>query len=108
MPLAKSSYKHNGISYRGTKYSLTRLPVGHALAPYLFQRFAEAVLDEINQALNIDGIAYLNDWLPHSGAPEDLQTALDIIEAMSITINHSKSILLHKTSLQYLESTQWT
>lgn len=102
IPLAKSSYKHNGISYSGTKYSLTRLPMGHALAPYLFQRFAEAVLNKINVALNIDGIAYLNDWLLHSGAPEDLQTALDMIEAMGIAINHSKSIILPKTSLQYL------
>lgn len=101
--LAKSSYKHNGISYRGTKYSLTRLPMVHALAPYLFQRFAEAVLDEINLALNIGGIAYLNDWLLHSGAPEDLQTALDMIESIGITTNHSKSIFLPKTSLQHLE-----
>lgn len=61
IPLAKSSYKHNGISYTSTKYSLTRLPMVHALAPYLFQRFAEAVLDEINLTLNVDGIAYLND-----------------------------------------------
>lgn len=76
--------------------------MGHALAIYLFQRFAEAVLDEINVELNIGGIAYLNDWLLHSGVPEDLQTALDMIEAMGITINYSKSILLPKTSLQYL------
>lgn len=35
--------------------------MGHALAPYLFQRFAEAVLDEVSLALNVDGIAYLDD-----------------------------------------------
>lgn len=61
VPLAQSSYNHNGISYKGTKYSLTRLPMGHALAPFLFQRFAEAVLDEILLALNVEGIAYLDD-----------------------------------------------
>lgn len=50
LPLAASSYNHNGISYKGVKYSLTRLPMGHALAPFLFQRFAEAVLNEIQKA----------------------------------------------------------
>lgn len=38
LPLAESSYNHNGICYRGVKYSLTRLPMGHALAPYLFRQ----------------------------------------------------------------------
>lgn len=73
--------------------------MGHALAPYLFHRFAN-VLDEVNLALNIDGIAYLDDWLLHSASPEDLQSALDMIKAMGITINSSKSVLC--TTLQYL------
>lgn len=93
LPLAKSSYNHNGICYRGQKYSLTRLPMGHALAPYLFQRFSEAVLDEVSLALNIDGIAYLDDWLLHSTSETDLETAVDMIEAMGITINVQKSVL---------------
>lgn len=33
IPLALSSFNHNGICYKGIKYSLTRLPMGHALAP---------------------------------------------------------------------------
>lgn len=85
LPLARSTYNHNGICYKGTKYSLTRLPMGHALAPYLFQRFAEAVLDEVAMALNIDGIAYLDDWLLHSASGKDLKSAIDMIEAMGIT-----------------------
>lgn len=76
--------------------------MGHALAPYLFQRFAEAVLDEITLALNVDGIAYLDDWLLHSGSGNDLQTAIDMIEAMGITLNYSKSVIQPTTSLQYL------
>lgn len=39
LPLAKSSYNHNGICYKGVKYSLTRLPMGHALAPISFSTF---------------------------------------------------------------------
>lgn len=74
IPLAASSFNHNGISYRGTKYSLTRLPMGHALASFLFQRFAEAVLDEVLLALNVEGIAYLDDWLLHSASETDLKT----------------------------------
>lgn len=70
-------------------------------SPYLFQRFTEAVLDEINLALNIDGIAYLDDWFLHSANPEDLQTALEVIEAMGITVNQAKSVLIPTTSLQY-------
>lgn len=66
--------------------------MGHALAPYLFQRFAEAVLDEISLALNVDSIAYLDDWLLHSGSSTDLATAIDMIEAMGITLNFTKSV----------------
>lgn len=39
-----------------------------------------------NLALNIDGIAYLVDWLLHSANPENLQTALEMIDAMGITV----------------------
>lgn len=83
------------------KYSLTRLPKGHALAPYLFQRFAEAVLDEVSLALDVDGIAYQDDWLLHSGSEEDLRKAVEMIEAMDITINLKKSELQPTTHLQY-------
>lgn len=76
--------------------------MGHALAPYLFQRFAEAVLDEVSMALNVDGIAYLDDWLLHSGSSTDLTTAIDMIEAMGITLNYAKSVIEPTTSLQYL------
>lgn len=82
IPLATSSHNHDGICYRGIKYSLTRLPMGHALAPYLFQRFAEAVLDEVPLALNVDGIAYLDDWLLHSASETDLATPIEMIETM--------------------------
>lgn len=76
--------------------------MGHALAPYLSQRFSEAVLDEVSLVLNIDGITYLDDWHLHSASEEDLATAVDMIEAMGITINTHKSILVPTTHLQYL------
>lgn len=76
--------------------------MGHALAPFLFQRFAEAVLSEILLALNVEGIAYLDDWLLHSASEADLQTAIDMIEAMGITLNIEKSVVEPTTSLQYL------
>lgn len=59
--------------------------MGHALAPYIFQRFAEAVLDEVSLALNVDGIAYLADWLLHSASESDLRTAVEMIESMGIS-----------------------
>lgn len=71
--------------------------MGHALALYLFQRFSEALMDEISLALNIDGIAYLDDWLLHSASEADLLTAVEMIEAMGITINTTKSILTPTT-----------
>lgn len=92
LPLAESSHNHNGICYKGVRYSLTRLPMGHALAPYLFQRFAEAVLSDVSLALNVDGIAYLDDWLLHSGSTADLTEAIEMIAAMGITLNLTKSI----------------
>lgn len=78
------------------------LPIGHALAPHLFQQFLEAVLDEVNLALNIDGIAYLDDWLLHSASTADLMEAISMIEAKGITINTQKSILNPITKLHYL------
>lgn len=45
--------------------------MGHTLAPYLFQRFSEAVLDEVSLSLNIDGIAYLDDCLLHFASGTD-------------------------------------
>lgn len=76
--------------------------MGHAFAPYLFQRFAEAVLDEVAMALNIDGIAYLDDWCLHSASSTDLKSAIDMIGAMGITLNYNKSIIEPTTYLQYL------
>lgn len=53
-------------------------------------------------SLNIDGIAYHDDWLLHSASETDLATAVDMIEAMGITINVQKSVLSPTTHLQYL------
>lgn len=72
------------------------------MAPFLFQRFAEAVLDEVLLALNVDGIAYLDDWLLHSASEADLHTAIEMIEAMGITLNIEKSVIVLTTNLQYL------
>lgn len=63
IPLAAGSYNYNGIFYRGEKLSLTRLPMGHALAPAVFQRWAEGVLREVSRRSGAQSIAYLDDWL---------------------------------------------
>lgn len=44
LPTNPRHYRFNGKYYNGTKYALTRLPMGHALAPGAFQRFCEGVL----------------------------------------------------------------
>jgi hypothetical protein len=51
--------KFYGIYYRGKRYAFTRLPMGHALAPYILQRLALAVSQYLNQHLNISMVAYL-------------------------------------------------
>lgn len=60
------------------------------------------MLSEVLLALNVEGIAYLDDWLLHSASEEDLHTAIDMIEAMGITLNIEKSVITPTTSLQYL------
>lgn len=102
LPLHAHSFNHIGLYYRGVKYSLTRLPMGHALAPALFQRFARAVLTEVELALDVRTIAYLDDWLLAHHDPIKLQMAVNMIRTMGLTINNDKSILVPTTSLQYL------
>lgn len=94
--------KFIGIYYRGTKYRMTRLPMGHALAPAIFQRFSLAILDHIKNETGVTSIAYLDDWLLHHTNPEDIQRAISLIDDLGITINWTKSILIPTNKLTYL------
>lgn len=102
IPLAAGSYNYNGIFYRGEKLSLTRLPMGHALAPAVFQRWSEGVLREVHRRSGAEAVAYLDDWLLWSHSDEELQRAVTAIEALGITINYEKSTLIPTQTLTYL------
>jgi hypothetical protein len=43
--------------------ALTRLPMGHPLAPYVLQRLAAAVAQHINHPFGTAMVAYSDDWL---------------------------------------------
>lgn len=68
----------NGIYYKGRKFALTRLPMGHALAPSVFQRVAEGFLRAVQRRSGVQFIAYLDDLLLW-GTPEELQTAVKVV-----------------------------
>jgi hypothetical protein len=51
--------KFYGIYYRGIKYALTRLPMGHPLAPYILQRMSTAVAKYLHRQHAVSMISYL-------------------------------------------------
>lgn len=101
LPVNPRHYRFNGVYYRGQKYALTCLPMGHALAPGVFQRFAERVLRAVTRRANVNSCAYLDDWLLW-GTAEDLDHAITIIRALGVTINEAKSTLNPTKQLTYL------
>lgn len=102
LPLHARSHNHIGIFYRGCKRSCTRLPMGHALAPALFQRFAVAALGDVAAATGVTTVAYLNDWLLAHEDEWQLRLAVNMIRQMGITLNEEKSILEPSPQLVYL------
>lgn len=91
----------NGIYYKGRKFALTRLPMGHALAPSVFQRVAEGFLRAVQRRSGVQFIAYLDDLLLW-GTPEELQTAVKVVHELGATINPDKSVLIPTFDLTYL------
>lgn len=92
----------NGILYRNKKYSLTRLPMGHAAAPGIFQRACVAFLQHVCEIADCDFIAYLDDWLLYSTEQSRLFEATALIRTLGVTINDAKSILTPTTEIPYL------
>jgi hypothetical protein len=93
--------KFYGIYYRGVKYALTRLPMGHPLAPYVLQRVSLAVATYLHQRFSVSMISYLDDWLFFS--PQlPASRICAAIENLGFTINYSKSIIVPTHVLVYL------
>jgi len=90
--------KFYGIYYRGKRYAFTRLPMGHALAPYILQRLALAVSQYLNQHFNISMMAYLYDWLVFGTQPPARRIQATI-EQLGFTINYQKSTLVPTSRL---------
>lgn len=96
IPLHQQFKDHNGICYRGQKLSLTRLPMGHALAPSLFQRFATACLEEVRLATKVEGVAYLDDRLLFDRDPQELRRAVGLVRTLgSLSMRTSRSYFPH-------------
>jgi hypothetical protein len=99
--LKKEHRKFYGVYYRGEQLALTRLPMGHPMAPYILQRLAQAVAVFINQKFGSAMIAYLDDWLffqQHLPAQQIIRE----IQRLGFTINFSKSIIQPTSRLIYL------
>jgi hypothetical protein len=61
IPLAPQHRKFYGLYYRGQQMALTRLPMGHPMAPYILQRLVQAVARHINDKFGTAMVAYLDD-----------------------------------------------
>lgn len=95
LPLHPEFFNHNEVCYLGDKLSLTRLPMGHALAPSLFQRIATACLEEVRLATEVEGVAYLDDWLLYDSDPHKLATSVELIRAWgSLSMRRSRPLSL--------------
>jgi hypothetical protein len=90
IPINEQSQRFYGVYLEGEYYTWTRLPMGHALAPAILQRWARAVIQEVFDRFQTLMICYLDDWLlvrPES----DNEVFRNIIQFLSgdlgITIN---------------------
>jgi hypothetical protein len=91
-----------GIYYEGTRYAFTRLPIGHALAPSIMQRIAQATASQLYQALQLHMCAYLDDWLIWDVKPHHIQPLRNFFNNLGFTINQQKSVFQPTTQLVYL------
>jgi hypothetical protein len=91
-----------GVYYKGQRLELTRLPMGHPLAPALMQKFSIPVARYLHQRFNITMVAYLDDWLLFSEDPIPVNNILQALATLGITVNQHKSVLQPTTALTYL------
>ncbi|XP_071447403.1 uncharacterized protein [Hetaerina americana] len=100
------SHRHNyGVYHQGATYTWTRLPMGHALAPAIMQRWARAVIHEVYRKFEIVMIAYLDDWLllfDNSTEHLILEVVDFLRQELQIHINDKKSRLTPVTRIKYL------
>jgi hypothetical protein len=101
VPLCRQHQHFYGVYYREQQLALTRLPMGHPMAPYVLQRLAKAVAHHINNLFGTSMVAYLDDWLffqPDIPAHHILQE----LHRLGFTVNQRKSILQPTSRLVYL------
>jgi hypothetical protein len=76
--------------------------MGHALAPSIMQRAAQAVTAHLYSTFNLSMCAYLDDWLLWDVHTAQVQPLLHELHALGFSVNQHKSILQPATSLVYL------
>lgn len=99
--LSKRTRHFHGVWYRGVKYRFTRLPIGHALSPYVMQRFSETVLAEVERRFHLIVVSYLDDWLLAGGNPHILIRAYQFLVQQELHFS-DKPIVTSVPALPYL------
>jgi hypothetical protein len=98
----RQQYTHfYGIYYRKKRYSWTRIPMGHPMAPSIMQRLATTVARHLHQECDVHMVAYLDDWLVY-GHNLNVPQILHHIQQLGFQLNFRKSVLTPTTSLVYL------
>jgi hypothetical protein len=103
IPIHPNHRRFYGIYYRGRHLALTRLPMGHPLAPYILQRVASSVAAHLNARFDVAMIAYLDDWLIF-GPQLQASSIIQEVRRLGFTINEHKSSLRPASSF-YAAST---
>jgi hypothetical protein len=95
-------WRYYGVYYNRQRFTWTRLPMGHPLAPSMMQRVATAVARSVTHTFQITMVAYLDDWLFFSDNDIPVHQLLLHLQELGFTINLQKSILSPTTALVYL------
>nr|CAD7403541.1 unnamed protein product [Timema poppensis] len=92
MELNQESSRTIGVYFRGQKYAVTRLPMGHPLAQAILQRITTEAVRALKEVLpSTRGIAYPDDLLLYSNDADELQHVPALLETMGFSINIEKS-----------------
>jgi hypothetical protein len=100
--IKKQHQPYYGVYYRGQRYALTRLPMGHPLAPSIMQRASIAVASHLHSSFRVQMCAYLDDWLIWDLRQHPIPRIVKAISNLGFTINQQKSTLQPSTRLVYL------
>lgn len=101
IPIARDHRRYYGITYAGHSYALTRLLMGHPLAPSILQRVSSKVAAYLHAGHGVCTVAHPDDWLlfAPSVAVHDI---LQDLHSLGFTINTQNSILTPNKRLAYL------